>query len=239
MEFSLIKKIIPEDIKSWQNKIFITLDMEWAIDEVLSDTIDILEKYSIPATWFVTHQTELLNRLRSNSQFELGIHPNFNFLLNGDFRYGKNFKEVLSYYKKIVPEAISVRSHSLTQSSLFVKYYESENIIFDCNMLIPFESNINLQPYYHTKKLIRVPHFWEDDTRHLYSDNLAVKKYLDNDCIKVFDFHPIHIFLNTDALDLYNKVKPFNNNFDKLKEFRNTENSGIRNFFLDLINFKK
>ena len=43
--------------------------------------------------------------MRANQNIELGIHPNFNPLLNGDFRYGKSIDEVIKYYKKIAPEA--------------------------------------------------------------------------------------------------------------------------------------
>ena len=32
---------------------------------------------------------------------ELGIHPNFSFLMNGDYRYGRNCEEVIDYYEKL------------------------------------------------------------------------------------------------------------------------------------------
>jgi hypothetical protein len=72
IEFDTISNISPIDENSWRNKIFLTLDIDWASDEVLEYTIDIIEKANVSATWFVTHNTALLQRLRSNPKFELG-----------------------------------------------------------------------------------------------------------------------------------------------------------------------
>ncbi len=69
--------------KNYTDTIFLTFDIDWACDGVLADTIDMVEQADICATWFVTHDTPLLNRLRKNPKFELGIHPNFNNILMG------------------------------------------------------------------------------------------------------------------------------------------------------------
>ena len=98
MIFENIKKIDISNPISWQDKIFLTFDIDWCSDEVLLYTLDIIEKYDIKATFFITHDTTLLERMRANQNIELGIHPNFNPLLNGDFRYGKSIDEVIKYY---------------------------------------------------------------------------------------------------------------------------------------------
>ena len=86
--FELIKDINIKDSKSWENKIFLTFDLDWCSDEVLEYTLNLLEQFNVKAIFFITHYTKLLDRMKKNESFELGIHPNFNFLLNGDFRYG-------------------------------------------------------------------------------------------------------------------------------------------------------
>jgi hypothetical protein len=99
--------------------------------------------------------------MRKNPNIELGIHPNFNFLLNGDFRYGKSVEEVIKYYKDIIPEALSVRSHSMTQSSFILDKFEKYGLLYDCNTFIPYSSAIIIKPYkYWTKNLIKIPYFW-------------------------------------------------------------------------------
>ena len=117
---------------------------------MLSYTLDIIEKHNIKATFFVTHETKLLVRMWNNPNIELGIHPNFNPLLNGDFRYGKNFEEVIEYYKNIVPEAVGVRSHSMTQNSPILDTFEKFGLIYDCNTFTG-----EIQKFWQIKKKMR------------------------------------------------------------------------------------
>ncbi len=117
MKSDKICNIDIEKEESWKSNVFFTFDVDWASDEVFNETLDLLDSYNASATFFCTHETKVLERLRAGDRYEIGVHPNFNFLLEGNFRYGSNYKEVLKYYKAIVPESVSVRSHSLTQQS--------------------------------------------------------------------------------------------------------------------------
>jgi len=231
MEFEKIQNINVEKESSWKDKIFLTFDVEWATDEVLSYTLDILQEKNIKATFFCTHQTSLLDKMRENPNIELGIHPNFNFLLNGDFRYGKNYKEVIEYYLKIVPEAVSVRSHSLTQNSSILQAFSDFGLKYDCNLFIPLNGHIENKPFYCcNNKLIRVPYFWEDDVYCSSNEKPDINEYISYIGPKIFDFHPIHIFLNTENLSQYEKYKHFPS-----ESYINKNRIGIKNFFQDLI----
>ena len=79
--FNFIKSISLKN-ENWENEIFLTFDIDWASDEVINDSLEVIEKYGIKSTWFVTHDSPILERLKDNKNIELGIHPNFNFLLN-------------------------------------------------------------------------------------------------------------------------------------------------------------
>ena len=72
--FSTLSNIDPADQATWEGKIFLTFDIDWACDEVIEDSIVLVESVGAAATWFVTHETPLLERLRNNPAFELGIH---------------------------------------------------------------------------------------------------------------------------------------------------------------------
>lgn len=157
----------------------------------------------------------------------------FNFLLNGDFRYGKSVEEVIKYYKDIIPEALSVRSHSMTQSSFILDKFEKYGLLYDCNTFFPYSSGIKNKPYkYWTKNLIKVPYFWEDDIHMIYKWDWDVRLFISYEGIKVFDFHPIHIFLNCESMNRYNEAKK--NNFLNLEKYK-YKGYGIYNFFIDLI----
>jgi len=75
--FAKISSINPANPESWQGKIFLSFDIDWAIDEAVESLADMLEARGVAATFFVTHDSPVLARLASNPLFELGIHPNF------------------------------------------------------------------------------------------------------------------------------------------------------------------
>ncbi len=220
--------------ENWRDSVFITIDVDWASDEVLSDTLDMFRCSNTKATILMTHQTELIKDIQNNDLFELGIHPNFNFLLNGDFRYGKNYKEVLDYYLKIVPNAKVVRSHSVTQNTLILDYCKEIGLVYDLNTEIPFSSKIKLKPYLDWTGLVKVPYFWQENILFSYGWELEPNEFIDNN-LNVFNFHPIHIFLNSENETRYNNSKSYLHNYNKLVNQVNYKNNGIRNFLNNLI----
>ena len=236
-KLGLIKDINIGDKSSWSDKIFITLDVDWAQDYVLSYTLDILEKYDLKATIFATHTTPLLDNLRYQKNVEIGIHPNFNFLLDGDYRYGNNFKQIIEYYLSLFPDAKSVRSHSMTQNTPILRAFSDYGLKFESNHFLPYGEKIqSLAPYlFWDKKLLRVPYFWEDDINLLcYEQNFSAKEILRSSGLKVFDFHPIHLYLNTSTLKQYQDSKSSFNK-EALDNFINTKDYGTRDFFVDLM----
>lgn len=217
------------------NNVFITMDMDWANDDVLSYIINLVESLNIKVIMFVTHYTPKLEEMRNSPNFQLGIHPNFNPLLNGDFQYGDNVKKVLEYFINIVPETTMIRSHSVTQSTIIKSLYEQFNIKYDLNLFIPEESKITLFPFTDAFNIINLPYFWEDDVHVINKFPFAVDKYLSNQGLKIFDFHPIHIYLNSESLTRYNNIKTKLQDTTILKQNRNIEQFGVENFFNDLV----
>lgn len=238
---SKISSIIYNDGSTWEDKIFITFDIDWCNDEILSFVLDIVKKYKISSTFFVTHYTPLLEELRKYDYIELGIHPNFNFLLQGDFKYGRNYKEVVEFFLNMVPEAVTVRSHSMTQNTYISDFWANKGIKYECNCFIPVYSDIILKPFQRRdSKITIVPYFWEDDVFLISDDIRDIKKYISYPGLKVFDFHPIHIYLNTDSMYRYNQAKKYINSnkqedIEKLRKLINEKNLGIRDVFLQLI----
>lgn len=233
MKFETINAIKVNDPATYVDKLFITFDIDWCSDEVLSYTLDLLEEHNVKATFFVTHDTPLLQRMKANPNLELGIHPNFNPLLSGGFRYGSTVAEVVSYYKKLVPDAVSVRSHCLTQGSIFDKVFKDEGLLYECNFFIPPHAGV-INPYLLTSGLVKVPHVFEDDVSMVYDPSFNLNLYLNHPGIKVFDFHPIHVFLNTENMQRYENSRPVHRNHEELKKHVNTKR-GSQSILLDLI----
>ena len=57
--------------------------------------------------------------------------------------------------------------------------------------------------------------------------------------VKVFLFHPFHIFMNTSSLSDYTKFKEHYHDLPFLQQYRNLNKKGIRNLFLDLLAYIK
>lgn len=224
--------------ENWKDNLFITIDTDWANDTILNDTLEVLQKNNTKATILITNETDLINDINKNDLFELGIHPNFNYLLNGDFRYGKNYKEVIDYYMKIVPNAKVVRSHSVTQNTLILDYFYQIGLKYDLNLEIPAFTKLANKPYLDWTGLIKVPYFWQENISFKYSWDLKIENFLSLDCIRVFNFHPIHIYLNSESTDRYEKIKKNISNIDKIKQNINVQSRGVRDFLLDLTKIK-
>lgn len=233
-EFKVISDILPVPLTKLDDVLFLTFDIDWAHDKIIGDTVDLLEKSGVTATWFVTHDTGLLKRLRENSKFELGIHPNFDFLLRGDSRNGRNAQEVIERLMKLVPEAKAIRSHSTTQSSMLFEVFKAAGLTHDCNHFIPAHINIQLKPWLLWNGMVRVPYFWEDDVACLYSHEDNMSEVAQRPGLKVFDFHPIHIFLNTEHLDRYERTRHLHHNPEELIKHR-YEGVGTRTRLLELL----
>lgn len=244
MHFDRIKEIDLKNSANWNETAFLTFDIDWASDEILNDTLDIVEEYDVCATFFVTHNTPVLNRIRQNCKFELGIHPNFNFLLSGTSENESNYLEVINNLMEIVPEAKSVRSHSLTQNSRLLDIFQKAGLTHESNHFIPYHSNIELRPWYHWNGLIRVPFGWVDDVHCLLGNegNKYQQSQFDigmqTKGLKVFDFHPIHVFLNTESLDRYENTRHVHQKPAELISHR-YEGYGIRSILIELLESEK
>ena len=163
-----------------------------------------VEAADVHATWFVTHQTELLERLRANPKFELGIHPNYlPLLLEGSTKKGSSAEQVLENLLAIVPEAKSVRTHSLVQGGRLTEIYHRKGITHEANAFVPVEE-ATLTPWVDWFGIIRVPHRWEDD---YWCYTKKPSQLISDDGLTVLCFHPIHVFLNTDILGRYEDAR--------------------------------
>jgi len=177
------------------NNTLITIDIDWATDTEIKKVADHLIKDKVKATWFVTHNSPAIEALFLYPDlFELGIHPNF----KDDSTQGDTPEEVMNYLLDIVPQAQSMRSHSLVQSTPLLRMaHERYGIQNDVSLLLPYTSFIEPHNIYVSKNkgLLRVPYFWEDDIEFNNPDpsfTLSNDRFNVNG-IKVFNFHPVHI----------------------------------------------
>lgn len=219
---------------SWNGKTLITFDQDWVHDEVMEDTFNILRGFKVNCVVFVTHKSDILKDLQNDKKIEIGIHPNFT---HGD-KYNNNFydncKLILDNYLTFVQDCKFIRSHNLTQNSRLMELFFEKGIQFDLNDYIPYSSGIELKPWKIWNGLTKIPFFWEDDLDFCRGNTKKPGEYLQSGGIRVFNFHPIHIYLNSRKISNYEKTREYLDTPNKLKLYR--ENGyGVRNFFEDLL----
>lgn len=175
----------------------VTLDVDWAPDFMIDYAASLLAGAGVRATWFVTHDSPAVRRLREHGdRFELGIHPNF---LPGS-THGASAAEVLRHCMALVPDATTMRTHALVQSSpLLAEVLRSTPITTDSSLLLPRHPHLAPVEFVTGgRALLRVPFYWEDD------DEMEMEHprwHLGDECdgpgLRVFDFHPVHLWLNS------------------------------------------
>ena len=232
-EFGKISEIDVSDERTWSgDKMFLTFDIDWANDEVIEDTHRLLSDYDVSGTFFATHKSPRINELCEDENLEVGLHPNFNNILNGTIN--GNSDKIISDLKLIIPKAKSVRSHSTTFSSVLCSSFAKQGLTHDVNFFIPDFSEVELKPWLNWLGITMVPYFWEDDVACVEPNVSEVSSLVRRHGIKVFDFHPIHVFLNTESLDRYERTRPLHQNPDELIKHR-FEGYGTRSKLTELL----
>lgn len=191
----MYEKVRPR-LKPADSHIVFSLDVDWAPDCVLEWALAQFTKRSLPVTVFATHATALLNNPPDG--VEVGIHPDF--FRNPD--HEQHIHELMALY----PEAKGVRSHGLFEYSNLINCYRRCGLTWDSSQLLYRCDHI--RPYRHPSGLIRLPIYWEDDD--YFSDNPdwnIEHLHLDTPGVKCFDFHPIHLYLNSVSGEQYRKAR--------------------------------
>jgi hypothetical protein len=188
--------------------IAITLDVDWAPDHAIDAVAGHLIERDVRATWFVTHASPAIDRLRERPDlFELGIHPNF----APGSSHGDTPESVLHHCMALVPEARAMRTHGLVQSTgLLTLVRERTPVRVDTSLFLPGAAVLGPIEYpLAPGPIMRVPYLWEDDAEMLKPDPTwdAWGVATGAQGLAVFDFHPIHVVLNSADMRAYEALK--------------------------------
>jgi hypothetical protein len=157
---------------------------------------------------------------------ETGLHPNFLSDPDED--------AVLSRVLTAFPAAVGVRSHELYFDSRLLPLFQRKGVRYFSNDLMFLHAG--LEPYYDWSGLVRLPLYWEDDVHCLYFDGRfdCAALRLDQPGLKVLNFHPVHLFLNTREIVDYQAAKPVLADPVAARKLRR-EGPGIRTLFLEVV----
>jgi hypothetical protein len=226
----------------------ITFDIDWAPDYAIDLAASFLIEHNVKSTWFVTHRTPSLDKLRARPDlFELGIHPNF---MRGS-SHGDEPRAVLDHCMGLVPDAVSMRTHGLLVSSDLLDIVISTTpILVDLSIFLPTASGLAPVDYWRFgRRLTRMPYCWEDNyvigldscqsygSGNLWNAHALVAK---SSSVTVVNFHPIHVFLNSSSARDYEVFKSAHPDLKELRlqdaeKFINTDRPGARDALRGLV----
>lgn len=191
--------------------VVLSMDLDWAPEEAIAHALALVDEYELPVTLFCTHPSSVVGN--RGPRTELGWHPNF----LGD----KDEKTALDELEGWYPGAVGERSHVLYWHSRLATSLGNRGIEYTSNQLQFLEGN--LRAFRTFTGLVELPIFWEDDV-HLLAlgpDLHLGQLGLERPGLKVLDFHPIHLYLNTDTMDRYQAAKPDMRIPERLVKHRN------------------
>ena len=109
------------------------------------------------------------------------------------------------------PDSQVVRSHSVVQSSRLSQLFYRHGLRFESNDYLPAKVFRSIQPFIAETGMTKIPYIFSDELACL-AQSTNVLQLCSRAGLKVFDFHPIHVFLNTESLDRYERTRDLHHN---------------------------
>nr|WP_126465090.1 hypothetical protein [Candidatus Terasakiella magnetica] len=183
-------------------------------------------------TFFCTQFYDVLN----NSKHESGPHP---FLPAEQGGWDKELNKM----REMLPKAVGWRSHSCVISHPLTVWLKDNGYVYTSTYDQFLEDDI--RPHRHAWGVWQVPIYYMDNMDFSYGEmhnqldyqafNISIlEKSVSNDSLYVFDFHPIHLMLNTPNSTYYSDNKDLfqkNINIEELVY----RGRGVRTFYLELL----
>lgn len=183
----------------------LTVDVDWASEEVLGQAHDLLETWGATPTYFLTHPSELLSGLLVREAIDTGIHPNF---LPGS-SHGEHWQEVINYCLGLVQSPRCFRSHRYYDSPEIAEALYGAGLRYDSNLYSFLQPG--LAPQRHTSGLMRLPTFFEDGDYLAKGGGLSLDPSLQQSFstpgLKIIAVHPLDMALNTPEAAYSRRVK--------------------------------
>lgn len=138
--------------------------------------------------------------------------------------------------KDLVPEAAAYRSHALVDGSPIIAKCCEHGIKYNLNLLLRPKSGEKIYPFIRTG-MTMVPFLFEDDLWFMDEKKQDLDFLLGSeiDMLRVFNFHPVHLWLDTEHVSRYEKAKPYYHLPDKMEAYRNRGRNGAYAVFQELV----
>jgi acetyltransferase-like isoleucine patch superfamily enzyme len=203
--------------------IIVTADTEWAPAEIVAYMREILDEYGIRATFFCTNERD-----RAINNHELAIHPNFSSR--------ETEEDTVRQLLRLFPDAKGARAHCSYLHTRLTELYSRCGIRYDSSYVLP--QKITPFPLF---GVLEIPMYWMDNYAFTCDRRTFSPSYLKESAVSetgdvlVFNFHPVHVYLNTDSLERYEQAKQYYSNPEMLWKLRNRQRLGTHDCLIALL----
>lgn len=212
--------------------ICLTFDTDWCPELLVEHTLNLAKPVDGQLTFFCTGVYATLKR--EAERVELALHPNFH-------QGGEDPDDTLTKLSSQLPEAVGLRGHSCADSHRILALLRKHRLRYTSNTAPLFAEG--LRPHEHPWGGHELPIYYMDNLDFLRLDHwdgaVAFAPEVIECAVKqpglfVFDFHPVHLTLNTPSQGYYEANKHRYQDAPALLE-RTHAGRGTRTFFIELV----
>lgn len=184
------------------NGLIVTVDLDWACEPAIEETLAYLDKLSIVPTIFVTHPSPCIEA--SLKRLEVGLHPYF----GADSSHGNTLEKAVDHVMALPHNIPAYRCHRFASCNSSKELMAgrgmrlSSNVCTDLQQVPPFRDRFGL---------LEVPIFLEDGGYLWRKHKLEMNPFLEHALacpgIKVIIIHPMHFVINTPHFDYMRSIK--------------------------------
>jgi len=218
------------------NSLIITIDLDWACEAAIEETLDFFRDKKVSPTVFTTHNSKVVEACLN--EMDVGLHPFF----GENSSHGSSIAEVVNTVMDLPHNFQAFRCHRYGICNL------SRQAMVDAGMRISSNVCTNLEiirPFQDRCGLLEVPIFLEDGgylwQKHPLEITPHFQAALNNPGAKVLVIHPMHFAINTPCFSYMYDIKQSISRQDwnqmdtsLLNKLRWT-GRGIRDFIIDLL----
>lgn len=184
------------------NSLVVTIDLDWACEPAIEDTLDFLKDRGISPTVFITHRSPRVEE--SLNEIEVGLHPYF----DPSSSHGSTIAEVVKHVMDLPHNLPAFRCHRFANCNL------SRQAMVEAGMLISSNvcTDLEIMPSFKDRfGLLEVPIFLEDGgylwRKHPLEMHPYLKEKILKDGMKIILIHPMHFAINTPNFEYMLKIK--------------------------------
>ncbi len=214
----------------------VTVDLDWAPEAAIEETLGFFRERHIPVTVFSTHPSAYITE--NLSHLEVGLHPYF----APDSSHGATIEEVVRTVTALPHNLPAFRCHRFSVCNESLKALHAAGLKISSNVCTDLEL---LPPFRDRFRLLEIPIFLEDGGYLFQKRPLSVDHSLERKLmapgVRVVLLHPMHFAINTPHFAYMREIKrsvtrsEWNQMTRARLERLRWRGRGVRDFLVDLL----